>query len=60
MFTKAAQAIAATAITLFVGALFAPAASAAPASPAPTTDALGPVVVCLTVPAGSVALSFCI
>lgn len=60
MFTKAAQAIAATAIALFVGTLFAPAASAAPASPAPTTEALGPVVVCLTVPLGSVGLSFCI
>ncbi|WP_454197630.1 hypothetical protein [Nocardia sp. Marseille-Q1738] len=60
MFTKAAQAIAATAITLFVGALVAPAASAAPASSAPTTNALGPVVICLNVPLGSVGVSFCI
>lgn len=60
MITKATQAIAATALTLTIGALFAPAASAAPGSPAPTTNALGSVAVCLNVPLGPVSISFCV
>ncbi|MCP2279413.1 hypothetical protein ACFYT3_33480 [Nocardia amikacinitolerans] len=55
---KAAAALAAIVIPLSVCTLAAPTASAAPQPE--TTPALGPVVICLNIPLGSVSLSFCI
>lgn len=57
MSKKITTALAATAITLSLGALTAPTASA---STVEATPVVGSVAICLGVPLGSVSLNFCI
>ncbi len=59
MSTRIAKVLAATAITLSLGALTAPAASAAPVSPA-VTPVVGSVALCLNIPLGLFSFSICV